>query len=146
VHDDRFALDFKLPLGTEVIVSKSGIVWKKYDGSSVFYLGDDIQKGMKPYGLCIFTNLIIISHEDGSHTLYSHLEKESILVDAQEEVEQGQPIARTGMSGWIGPLGPHLHFEPYEITEMGERRSFPVIFDNYHGALEHRIINELESA
>ena len=50
---------------------------------------------------------VVISHDDGSHSLYAHNSR--LLVKEGQEVEQGQPIAAMGSTG--RSTGPHLHFE-----------------------------------
>ena len=54
----------------------------------------------------IYGNMPMIDHGFGLYTLYGHCSK--VLVEAGEEVEAGQVIARTGTTGLA--LGDHLHF------------------------------------
>jgi murein DD-endopeptidase MepM/ murein hydrolase activator NlpD len=54
-----------------------------------------------------YGNLVIISHSNGTQTVYGHSSK--ILVRAGENVKQGQTIALVGATGKA--TGPHLHFE-----------------------------------
>jgi len=54
----------------------------------------------------IYGNMPMIDHGFGLYTLYGHCSR--ILVEEGEEVEAGQTIARTGMTGLA--LGDHLHF------------------------------------
>lgn len=57
-----------------------------------------------------YGNLIIISHNNGTQTVYGHLSKN--LVSVGQYVEQGQQIALMGATGKvIGVTGVHLHFE-----------------------------------
>lgn len=50
---------------------------------------------------------VLMKHADGSETLYCHCSK--ILVDEDEVIMAGEPLALVGETGWA--TGPHLHFE-----------------------------------
>ncbi|HIE34623.1 MAG TPA: M23 family metallopeptidase [Campylobacterales bacterium] len=54
----------------------------------------------------IYGNMPILSHGLGLYTLYAHCS--SILVKVDDEVESGDIIAKTGLTGLV--LGDHLHF------------------------------------
>ena len=54
----------------------------------------------------IYGNMPMIDHGLGLYTLYGHCSK--ILVEEDEEIEEGQIIAKTGKTGLA--LGDHLHF------------------------------------
>jgi LysM repeat protein len=57
-----------------------------------------------------YGNLIIISHDNGTQTVYGHLSKNLVL--AGQNVEQGQKIGLMGATGKVqGVTGVHLHFE-----------------------------------
>lgn len=57
----------------------------------------------------IRANYISIEHEGGVVTKYYHLKKNSMLVEAEDEVICGQPLALVGSSGIS--VAPHLHFQ-----------------------------------
>jgi septal ring factor EnvC (AmiA/AmiB activator) len=57
-------------------------------------------------------NIIIISHDDGYYTVYTHLAE--IDIDLQQEVRRGQVIGTVGDSGSIS--GPILHFQIWKNT------------------------------
>jgi murein DD-endopeptidase MepM/ murein hydrolase activator NlpD len=84
-------IDIAAPVGTDIHAWKSGRV--VFSGNA-----DD------GYG-----NKIIIEHNDGSKTLYAHIMDGGLLVQAGQEVEQGQHVAEMGSTGFSA--GPHLHFE-----------------------------------
>jgi murein DD-endopeptidase MepM/ murein hydrolase activator NlpD len=130
-HDMRFCLDFAVPTETEILAARSGIVYAAIDVNDDFYQGVDSE-----IGLNVRTNFLLIAHKDRTLTLYSHLAKDGIVVRRGQHIEQGQPLARTGLSGWVGPR-PHLHFALLKDT----RRSLPVIFDDYSGPLEHKLLS-----
>ena len=87
----RNAIDIGAPVGTPVIASAGGtVLLAKAEG----YNGG--------YGI-----YIIISHPNGTQTLYGHLSR--LNVTNGQNVTQGQIIGYSGNSG--RSTGPHLHFE-----------------------------------
>lgn len=75
--------------GTKIVASKAGTI-------KVAKIGNT------GYG-----NHIIISHDDGTETLYGHCE--SLCTSVGKRVNQGDEIAYVGSTGQS--TGPHLHFE-----------------------------------
>jgi len=129
--DLSYAVDFVLPLGTPVLAVGDGVTMMVYDRGSVCYQGSDPLVGNK-LGIGE-TNFIYIKHVDGTLSLYSHLEKDSVRVTSGQEVKKGQQLARTGLSGWVGPT-PHLHFQ---LVNLGDYKSVPFRLNGYPGSLEH---------
>ncbi len=132
VIDLTYAVDFALPFGTEVRATKNGQVYALILSSDWFYEGLDPEIGNNPPALS--TNLIILRHEDGTTTLYSHLARVA-LVHTGQLVRRGDVIARTGKSGWVAEV-PHLHFQVNTQTIIP--RSLPFSFDDYLGSLDHK--------
>ncbi|YAL83237.1 peptidoglycan DD-metalloendopeptidase family protein [Dermacoccaceae bacterium W4C1] len=90
-HSDRYskyAIDFAMPSGSTVLVSRSGTVYKA---------------GWDPYG---GGNSVMVRDASGSCMQYNHLS--SISVRAGQSVSQGQLVGRSGNTG--NSTGPHLHF------------------------------------
>lgn len=85
------AVDFAHKAGTPIIASAAGQVI--ITASSGWNYG---------YG-----NYVVISHENGTQTLYAHLDK--IHVVPGDTVEQSQSIGTMGSTG--RSTGPHVHFE-----------------------------------
>ncbi len=85
------AVDLAAPMGTKVYAAKKGKVTK--------VLGSGWGGG---YG-----KHIVITHSDGTITLYAHLS--SIGVNKGDSVKKGEAIGRVGSTG--RSTGPHLHFE-----------------------------------
>jgi len=135
--DDTYSLDFKLPLGTPIRAAKEGRVRSFVNSYERYYSGLDFKQGTNYY-----TNHIFLIHEDNSFTLYSHLQKDSCVIQRDQYVTQGQLLAKTGLSGWIGSI-PHLHFSagilPHENLFL--RHTFPIRFKDYDGALEQQEID-----
>jgi murein DD-endopeptidase MepM/ murein hydrolase activator NlpD len=133
LYDNRFCIDFVLPVGTPVLAAKHGEVAVFKNNSSDYYTGSELERGLQSS-----SNFILLRHDNDFYTIYSHLTKGSAQVSNGDKVNQGQVIARTGKSGWIGSK-PHLHFAVWE-NKTG-RLTSPVIFDDYDGQLEHSMIN-----
>ncbi len=86
------AVDLAANTGTPIMASAAGtVIVSRSDGN---WNGG--------YG-----NFIIISHSNGTQTLYSHNSKN--LVSPGDYVEQGEKIALIGATGKA--TGPHVHFE-----------------------------------
>ena len=64
-----------------------------------------------------YGNVIYIQHPNGDVTVYGHMEQ--VLVQAGDEVESGELIARVGSRGIS--TGPHLHFEVWSGGLNGRR-------------------------
>lgn len=82
-------IDIAAPLGSSVVAALSG---------RVIYAGS----GFSGYG-----KTVMIDHQNGYLTLYSHLKK--ILTRVGRVVRQNEVIGKVGKTGRA--TGPHLHFE-----------------------------------
>ncbi|WP_238178381.1 peptidoglycan DD-metalloendopeptidase family protein [Calothrix sp. 336/3] len=68
-----------------------------------------------------YGNLVDIRHPDGSLTRYGHNSR--VMVQAGQQVQQGQVIAAMGSTGFS--TGPHLHFE---VHPSGKGAVNPIAF------------------
>lgn len=68
-------------------------------------------------------NSVTLEHEDGTRSLYWHMQLGSVLVSVGDEVLRGQALGRIGSSG--NSSVPHLHFEVVDPDG--------VVFDPYAG-------------
>ena len=123
--DRRYAYDFALPIGTVILAVRGGTVTNIVDGfsNSTTNAGEE--------------NIISIAHDDGSAAVYLHLSPGSFMVSLGEIVQQGDPIALSGSSGFTGINNPHLHFDvvmpPLDnctVTNSTGCISVPVTFRN----------------
>lgn len=138
-YDLRHALDFALPLGTVVQAARQGIVRYLINGNG-HYTGSDPKEGRKSVAASA-----IIAHPDISgfpgvvYSHYQHLDPESFKVEVGDQVECGQPLAKTGMTGWTGEIPHlHLHFQYHKINK-GQGpcvTSVPFGFTDFDGNLE----------
>lgn len=90
IHGNN-AVDLAASAGTPILASAGGKVIVSRTGG---YNGG--------YGI-----YVVISHSNGTQTLYAHMSKNNVSVG--EQVKQGQVIGAIGMTGKT--TGPHVHFE-----------------------------------
>lgn len=88
VYHNHTGIDVPAPGGTSIYAAKSGVVITS------------VKRGS--YG-----NYVVISHSDGTSTLYAHMS--SRAVKEGQTVKQGQVIGYVGTTG--SSTGNHLHFE-----------------------------------
>ena len=86
------AVDIAAPKGTPIYATAAGSVIVARSGGG--WNGG--------YG-----NYVVISHENGTQTLYAHMTK--VIAHQGDEVSQGEEIGLIGMTGEA--TGPHLHIE-----------------------------------
>jgi len=116
---EAFAWDFSMPTGSIIEAARGGIVR---------YVRDDSNAGGADVNLFGWSgNYVVIDHGDGTSGLYMHLMWHGALVRVGQQVQQGQPIADSGGTGFS--TGPHLHFM-VERTVPGSwyDQSLPVSF------------------
>jgi len=110
-YDGHNGTDFRLPdmaaqqAGVEVLAAAAGRVLRRRDGVpdlSVRSRGAPAVKDAE----C--GNGIVIEHAAGWQTQYCHMARGSLRVEMGDQVEEGQPIGRVGLSGLTEY--PHLHF------------------------------------
>jgi len=101
----HYGLDIAVPYGSYIGAAAPGVV--------------DFTGFQKGYGL-----MLVVNHGGGWSTLYAHNSR--LLVEKNEEVTAGQPVALVGASG--NATGPHLHLE---IAYNG-RKLDPLLFLPYN--------------
>ncbi|MFA5744813.1 MAG: peptidoglycan DD-metalloendopeptidase family protein [Candidatus Paceibacterota bacterium] len=103
------AIDIGVPIGTPIEAALSGTIL----GTG----NTDLIKGCYSFG-----KWVMIKHNNGISTLYSHLS--TIDVAKGQAVSTGQVIGLSGMTGYA--TGPHLHFGVYatEGTEIMTLKQF----------------------
>jgi hypothetical protein len=99
-HEDelRFAVDFGVPEGTVVTALRAG---------RVVSLREDSDQGCPEPECQAYANALTVDHGDGTIAHYLHLRQDGVDVEVGELVGRGQPIARSGNTGWT--TTPHLH-------------------------------------
>lgn len=102
-HKGRMAcaVDVKVPEGTPVKAARSGTVVDLHNGST---------RGGRSRRFDPYENWVELDHGDGETSLYGHL-RAVFHVRVGDRVQAGEVIARSGGTGTLADLGPHLHFE-----------------------------------
>ncbi len=98
--ENRYALDFAVPVGTPVLAARDGVVMQLQDR----YRGNGLDRA-RDAGRA---NYVRILHDDGSMALYAHLAEAGVLVGVGQRVEAGERIGLSGNTGYS--TAPHLHF------------------------------------
>lgn len=107
-HQNINALDFTMPVGSEVRAMSSGVV--------VAIEQSNYQQCMEPE-CAKFNNYITIYHFNGSFADYAHIQQNGAKVKVGDSVKAGQLLA---LSGNVGrSTGPHLHVELYAPSIEG---------------------------
>jgi murein DD-endopeptidase MepM/ murein hydrolase activator NlpD len=102
-HDDeqnRYAVDFAVPVGTPVLAARDGMVMQVESGFDTAGLDSARYAGR--------ANYIRIAHDDGTMAVYAHLKPDGVLARIGQTVRAGQQIGLSGNTGFT--TGPHLHF------------------------------------
>jgi len=115
--DNVFAVDIAMPVGTDVLAARGGVV---FDVAADNYRGGlDLERDGES------ANIVRILHDDGTFSLYAHLNWNSIRVKPGDRVQAGQYIADSGNTGFTS--GPHLHFSVQRNAGL-KIESLPITF------------------
>ncbi len=116
--DSAYAVDFAMPVGTDIFAAREGVVFvvaaKNYRGGL-----DTSRQGAD-------ANVVQILHDDGTWAVYAHLNRSSIRVRPGDRVRRGELIAESGNTGYS--TGPHLHFAVIRNAGM-QLVSVPIEFE-----------------
>ena len=111
VTKPHYGIDIGSSGGTDYIIAiNNGTVYQVGTGcNNQGYYGSNCNGG--------FGNYIVIEHPGSIYSIYAHLYPDSITVEKNDTVRQGQIIGQMGNSG--SSTGKHLHFQ----IEVGGRSS-----------------------
>ncbi len=116
---DRYAVDFPMPEGTVIVAARNGTVLASNDQATT--------GGIGPQFLALEqVNWVLIRHDDGTIGSYFHLRPGGVSVRPGQTVRRGQPIGRSGFTGYA--TEPHLHFHVMAPLNGHAHRSFPFVF------------------
>lgn len=96
---NQYAIDIVMPVGTPVLAARGGVVMD---------MEDDFHGAAQEERFLARSNQVRILHDDGTMSVYAHLQANSLRVRKGATVQRGQWIANSGNTGYSS--GPHLHF------------------------------------
>jgi murein DD-endopeptidase MepM/ murein hydrolase activator NlpD len=113
----------QMEMGVDVIAAAPGIVAEVRDGMP--------DANFKLFGRSAVTdrgrgNVVVLLHDNGMRTIYSHLKRGSVAVGQGDTVRRGQLLGKVGLSGLTE--FPHLQFD---VVENG------IFIDPFTGAARH---------
>ncbi len=94
-----YAVDFEMPVGTDIMAARAG---------TVVLITEDYSFGGQSDYFLDKANHVMVLHGDGTYAIYAHILQGSAALNVGDSVVAGQRIARSGSSGYS--TGPHLHF------------------------------------
>lgn len=106
----KWAIDFLVPDGTEVLAAEAGRVVEVIDSFSEWGPTEEFRDKL---------NYLTIRHDNGEHSQYCHLAPGSFRqtgLGVGERVTKGQVVARVGKTGWTDR--DHLHFIVFRIGKL----------------------------
>jgi hypothetical protein len=98
-HQNENALDFTMPIGTEIVAARGGIIVKVVENNN---------RNCPEKSCAAFNNYVLVYHNDGTFSKYVHLKLNGIVVQEGDLVKENDLIGYSGNTGWSN--GPHLHF------------------------------------
>lgn len=114
----QYAIDFVMPIGTHICAARGGVV--------IEIASDFFEAGVNAAKDGPRANVVRILHDDGTMSLYGHLNWNSIRVVPGQRVARGEYIADSGNTGFS--TGPHLHFV-VQRNRGGAIVSLPIEFE-----------------
>lgn len=100
----KYAVDFKLPVGTPILAVRGG---------TVAAAASHFKKGGLDSKLRPRANFVSVQHSDGSYARYFHLRHNGVLVARGDTVAAGDQIGLSGNTGFSST--PHLHFDVVDV-------------------------------
>ncbi|MEK7202921.1 MAG: M23 family metallopeptidase [Patescibacteria group bacterium] len=121
----KYSVDFIIPKGTPVIAAMDGIVIDLKLNSNVGGADKELE---------LFGNFIEIQHENDEYSEYEHLQiQKEVIVKLGQKVKKGDIIGRSGGTGYLAHLEPHLHFMVGKYGDtIDDYETLEIIWENKH--------------
>ena len=117
----RYALDFAMPRGTPILAARGG---------TVVHVQDGFERGGADPDLFQRANIVVVAHSDGTVASYGHLSP-GVLVSVGDSVAEGDMLAYSGATGFVGQ--PHLHFHVGVRLLADPGRTIPIRLKDSNG-------------
>ena len=128
-HQNENSLDFTMPIGTEILAARDGVVVKVVENNN---------QACPERSCAQFNNYITIYHNDETFASYVHLRQNGAVVQEGDFVKENALIGYSGFTGFAN--GPHLHFMVF-IQRIESRETVKTKFKINDGK-EIQFLNE----
>jgi len=111
----KTAIDFLVPDSSVVVATRSGRIIEVQEHSKKHGAGPQFRD---------YLNYVTLAHDNGEYSQYCHLKQNSVArfnLSVGSVVEAGQPIAKTGKTGWTDR--DHLHFIVFRSRKETESQN-----------------------
>ncbi|WP_162932089.1 M23 family metallopeptidase [Solimonas sp. K1W22B-7] len=113
--DSRYAYDFDMREGTEVLAARAGVVCRVEYHSTAGGYDPKFENE---------ANYIAVVHDDGTVAMYGHLREYGAIVTPGIRVRTGQVIGYSGNTGFSN--GAHLHFHVARALDGFTQETLPI--------------------
>ena len=108
----KFAFDFIMPLNTVGRATRGGLVTLVVENRNATSNPSKVKDGDEPW---LPGNLLLIRHQSGTTSFYTHMAENGVYPDEGDYVERGDSIIKVGNTGNSSTA--HLH---YHVTSTGD--------------------------
>lgn len=115
--NERYAVDFVMPVGTPILAARDGVV---------IGVKQDSDQGGGDESFAEMANVIMVRHSDGTTADYKHFRFRGATVRLGQKIKAGDLLGYSGNTGYS--TGPHLHFMVYKALDGKTRQTYPITF------------------